>query len=330
MFRGVVRVAAEAGVPVRRFFARQRPLAVLCLGLGLITGAAAASGLGGRFDGRISDGTLVGFHLDLRAADGSLLYTTDSELAAEAIAAGNERLNPNLTSRTYGLRHRIVDLDREDAEFMGFEQFLLGRRAGETARTPLVDQPLGPVEEYTIPRTLGPVSPYFALGLDRVRNHPEEYADVDPTQEFEVGTRLPYAGFLEAEVVAVDNDTALLRMDAGDGHRFLSGSLGFNLTTERTQDGQMTFHPDVEVGDVFVTRGCRLPLETIEPGRYRVVHVGDTGILVSPAPTYIEGLFGRPLRAEFRIQEVSEFPEALVAAATAGQMLRLVQARISS
>lgn len=268
-----------------------------------------------RADDPIGEGDSVRFHWSVeRHRDGALLYASDPEVARAALDEGNPYLDPNLSSRRY--RAAEVEIELRDVPFQ-ISRFLMGHRPGDVVQTPFVVDAAGHATEYTLPATIGPLATEFTVNRSRV---PESASSSDGTEagprDLRVGDRFPYAGILEASVVSVDEDSARVRVDvtAPSGQRLHSKVLGLDVTYEVLPNGSVVLRPQAEPGQVFTTRGCKLPLDIIPPGRYRVMAVGDDGILVRHAPEFHEHLLDETLRFELRVLSVDHWPRAHAAA----------------
>lgn len=270
----------------------------------LATLALAAGCVAGADDGpALKAGDVVRYHFTVRAPDGSVRYTSDPVLAAEELAAGNPWLEPNLTAKKYQPRVLVLGPAEDTHPYSAKvrpAEMLLGHRLGERVDSGLVDEMFPPPRLYELPETFGPLSPRFRLDLDALysdENRTETLAAFGPRDALAVGARVRYAEVTQAEVVALNETTAELAIDLADGQVLRSRALGLDLAVAATGDGAFLLRPLGAVGDVVETAGCRLPVQDLPSGRYRVAAV-EPRVVLADAPAYKDHLLGQRLSLE--------------------------------
>ena len=278
----------------------------------LLTGGAGAAALALDAPGTrpVAPGDSVEVTFTAYDPENRVLYTTDPDAAKAALADGNTLIPANLSDALYGPRKAVIPAERtpdraDDPRFL-ILTYLVGAREGDTIHTPYMIHPFGVPRTYVIPREMGPVDLEFDFDLAQLydeKHRERSLAVFGPRDVFAPGARVPYQ-FLEATVLSVDGDNAHLRVDPAEGDVLHSQKLGFDVAIRHAGEGQVTLHPDLRVGQVFQTVGCKLPVEDLPQGRFRVVDVGPENVTIEAAPLYSEHLQNATLRLEVNILKV--------------------------
>lgn len=315
--------ASEASSLLKRIRARIEPgggPAILAVGIAslLLVGGLALATDQAAEPVAIGDGDRVTYHVSAYTEDGTLVYTTNGSTADEALRDDNADLDPKANLSEVRPRQGTVNFSKladraNQGESFQLSRFVIGNHEGDIVRTPLIHAPFGTTETYRIPTTFGPMDKRFTVNLTTVDQASNESAGQGPdvrAEDYRPGARLPYAGFLEIQVLDVTADQASVELLASSGDRFHSDILGINFTVEEHGGDQVLLHADVREGETFLTGGCQLPLDDLPRGRYRVVDIQDDRFLVETAPLYNEHLLDRTLQFEVEILQVEPTDDA--------------------
>lgn len=290
------------------------PSAVILAAM-LASGGTLAAASSVRMGEPIQPRDTVQFHMTVFDSEDRVVYTTDAARAQSEIAAGNAMLDPAVDdSPTYGVRKLVIPTERPSGHVgndarIPLAAFLVGAREGDVVESPFIINPFGVPKTYAVPAMLGPADVEFTVDLSMLYDEEHRARSVETFGErsvFVPGARIPY-DILEATVLDVQGDVAWLRVEPDEGDVLRSETLGFPLRVREAGEGKVTLHPVLVTGDVFETKGCKLPVESLPPGRFRVVTVGAEGATVEAAPLYLEHLQRATLRLEFTILEVEPF-----------------------
>jgi hypothetical protein len=288
---------------------KSRTRLVLILSSLVFTAGGATAGL--KAVEPIGVGDEVRYHFTAYHRDGRVAVTTDPLVAEEAIASGaaGPAVETYLSAKSYRIRSGIVYLGGASPGAFEVSAFFLGRKAGDVVSTPFVVEAYGTAQEYLIPRQLGPFRTNVSLDLVQLYsdgNRSRVESVLGPAENLTVGNKVAY-GDLFGTVIHRLGDVVELRFETEEGERVRSNVFGWNITLHPDAEGQVSLRPDLHIGEVFITRGCKLPLEDLPPGRYRVVSINESAYVVRQAPERLEHLLGEDLRFEFHILEVDKY-----------------------
>jgi hypothetical protein len=253
----------------------------------------------------------VSYHLTAYDLEGTVLFTTDPDLHASQIAAGNSALDNEVLSTQLGPRSGNLSesfgraLDSNANRFLP-STYLFGHRAGETVWTPYYHRPFGTVPEDHLAKRIGPLATRFDIDLATAYNETRR-ANAEslygPLSDLVPGASIQYGGGVPATVLARNATHATLQLQEVDGAILPSLKMGFDMIVE-SSGGVSYLTPVLEVGQTFDTAGCGLPDATIGPGRYTVVRETDSTWVLQRDLGNLGPLWSQPLRFEIRILEV--------------------------
>lgn len=253
----------------------------------------------------------VSYHLTAYDLDGAVVFTTDSDLQASEIAAGNLALDDEVLKTQLGARSGNLSesfgrpLDAKADRFLP-STYLFGHRAGETVWTPYFHRPFGTPPTDELAKRIGPLATTFDIELATYSNETRR-ANAEslygPESELLPGATIQYGGGVPATVLERNATHAKIQLQDVDGTRLRSLKMGFDMLVESREDASH-LTPVLEIGQTFDTAGCGLPKATIAPGRYTVVSETESAWIIKRDLGSLAPLLGQPLRFEITILEV--------------------------
>lgn len=223
--------------------------------------------------GIASEGDTVTYHATVRLADRTMVYTTDSDLAAREIESGNTILPKNFSAKPYGAQSRKIEFTDSPWETT---RFLVGHRVGDQFETPYMQSPFGSANDQSLPVDLGRFTKRMNLDLEEAfAADGKKRWDVEGLErsDFRVDETLTFATGLMAKVISLEGHSAELQMLTEGVGRVDSRLFGFAIEVEDVDDETVALRPAVVEGDSFQTAGCSIPDGIVRPGNYTVTKI---------------------------------------------------------